>query len=292
MATLLHFIVTRKNYKDYINSLYTRIHRPEAFEAQIQTFLQEAQSASTDPRQNEMVEYIFKNHLHSPHDPEFQLKFPDYGSYCYIAFDVVELIEIESANAPWLYRAVWERAKQQAITTVVVYCQKALAAYSKYGKMLGNVQIIVTLTYSAFSNIKGWWNGEISGARCVKSIMDDVVAIAGGVAGGVGGAAIGTLIFPGVGTAIGGFLGGVLGGAVAGGLSSWLTEHIFDLAPTVALEKAYRYLGVSHHCSNDEINKAYRRLALQCHPDKGGNSEDFVKLNTQVAIIKAARGDN
>jgi hypothetical protein len=292
MATLLHFIVTRQNYKDYIDSLYARIYRPEAFEAQIQLFLQEAQSASTDPRQNEMVEYIFKNHLHSPRDPEFQLKFPDYQKYCTVAFDITELIEIQSQKAPLLYQAIWERTKSQAINAVVLYGQKALAAYSKYGKMLGNVKIILTLTYTVFSNIKGWWKGEISGTRCVKSIMDDVAAIAGGVAGAAGGAAIGTALFPGIGTAIGGFLGGLLGGALAGALSCWLTEHIFDLPPTVALEKAYRYLGVSHHCSNDEINTAYRRLALQCHPDKGGKAEDFVKLNTQVAIIKAGRGDD
>lgn len=293
MATLLHFIVTRQNYKYYIDSLYARIYRPEAFEAQIQIFLEEAQSASTDRRQNEMVEYIFKNHLHSPCDPEFQLKFPDYQRYCTIAFDVTQLIETEGRKAPLLYQAIWERTMSQFVANaLVLYGQRAVAAYSKHAKILGNVKIILTLTYTVFSNIKEWWAGEISGTRCVKSIMDDVAAIAGGIGGAAGGAAIGTAIFPGIGTAIGGFLGGLLGGAVAGALSCWLTEHIFDLPPTVALEKAYRYLGVSHHCSNDEINKAYRRLALQCHPDKGGKAEDFVKLNTQVAIIKAGRGDN
>jgi hypothetical protein len=156
-------------------------------------------------------------------------------------------------------------------------------------KQLGNVFIVVTVYKDVFLNIGRWMNGEITGQRCLKSIIDCATALAGSTGGAVGGAAMGTLILPGPGTVIGGLIGGLLGGTAAGFLSKWLTEYIFDLGPHVALDKAYEFLGVSHHCSNHEMNQAYHRLARVHHPDKGGNVETFQKLNYHVAIIKAAR---
>lgn len=52
----------------------------------------------------------------------------------------------------------------------------------------------ISLSFEAIQNILRWWNGEISGARCAKNIVDSMVAIGGGVAGGMGGAAIGGMV--------------------------------------------------------------------------------------------------
>jgi len=42
----------------------------------------------------------------------------------------------------------------------------------------------------------------------------------------------------------------------------------------------YEILGVSKTASADEIKKAFRRLAVQHHPDKeGGNEEKFKEIN-------------
>ncbi|CAF1459730.1 unnamed protein product [Adineta steineri] len=175
---------------------------------------------------------------------------------------------------------------------LALFGERGLNAVIKNGITVGSAKIIITLPYDTYLSIKGWWKGEISGKRCVKCIIDDCAAVAGGAAGAVGGALAGTAVLPGVGTVIGGIFGGLFGGALGGALSKLLTEQIFNLPPTVALEKAYRYLGVSVNCSNDEINSAYHRLALQLHPDKGGKPEEFIKLKTQVALIKIARGDD
>ncbi|CAF0816552.1 unnamed protein product [Adineta ricciae] len=158
------------------------------------------------------------------------------------------------------------------------------------GKIIPIAIVAVQLSWEALKSIRLWWNGEISGKRCAKQIIDGSAAVLGGYAGGVAGVAIGTAILPGYGTLIGSVLGGVAGSLSASALVDWLTQYFFDLPKTVAVENAYKFLSLSLSCSNDEINKKYKQLALQYHPDKGGNAESFHKLQISVAIIKQARG--
>ena len=40
----------------------------------------------------------------------------------------------------------------------------------------------------------------------------------------------------------------------------------------------YEVLGLTKDASMDEVKKAYKRLALLHHPDKGGNVEEFRKI--------------
>lgn len=153
------------------------------------------------------------------------------------------------------------------------------------------VIITIQLSYETIQSIKSWMNGEISGKRCTKQIIDSSASIFGGYAGASVGATIGSMIAPGCGTVAGAVLGGAAGSFTASTFSEWLTEYLFNLPKQVAVENAYRYLGLSSSCSDVELKKQYRTLALLYHPDKkGGSSEDFHKLQISTAIIKQARG--
>jgi molecular chaperone DnaJ len=55
----------------------------------------------------------------------------------------------------------------------------------------------------------------------------------------------------------------------------------------VAKRDYYEVLGVDKSASADEIKKAFRRLAVQYHPDKdGGNEEKFKEVNEAYEVLK------
>ncbi|CAF1539198.1 unnamed protein product [Didymodactylos carnosus] len=170
----------------------------------------------------------------------------------------------------------------------IVNCNQDICAISADQRVAVVSEIIDLAALVAGQNSR--WNCEISDRRYVKNIIDATSAIVGGFAGGAAGIAIGNHLCSRVGTLIGGFTGGIIGTVGAAALSKWLTEYFFDLPPTVALEKAYSYLDLKARCTNTDINSAFKKLALEYHPDKGGSTEDFHKLQYAVAIIKQARG--
>jgi curved DNA-binding protein len=47
----------------------------------------------------------------------------------------------------------------------------------------------------------------------------------------------------------------------------------------------YNTLGVPRNASQEEIKKAFRKLAMTHHPDKGGDSAEFQKLNDAYEVL-------
>jgi molecular chaperone DnaJ len=50
----------------------------------------------------------------------------------------------------------------------------------------------------------------------------------------------------------------------------------------------YEVLGVNKDASADEIKKAYRRLAVEYHPDRGGSEEKFKEIGEAYEVLKDA----
>ena len=51
------------------------------------------------------------------------------------------------------------------------------------------------------------------------------------------------------------------------------------------MEDFYKVLGVNENASQDEIKKAYRKLAVEHHPDKGGDENTFKKISEAYDTI-------
>jgi DnaJ-class molecular chaperone len=47
----------------------------------------------------------------------------------------------------------------------------------------------------------------------------------------------------------------------------------------------YKILNISHHATLEDVKSAYKKKALLTHPDRGGNSEEFNKINTAYETI-------
>ena len=73
------------------------------------------------------------------------------------------------------------------------------------------------------------------------------------------------------------FGGGMPGGGMPGGRGR--------RGKPADTEKMYEILGVEKNASPDVIRKAYRKLAVKFHPDKGGDPEKFKEIQKAFDIL-------
>lgn len=175
--------------------------------------------------------------------------------------------------------------------SLLASADEVIGLVNKSGSVVMVGLAAVYFGYEAIKSIYDWYNGNISGKRCAKNVIDAALTTAAGVGGGIGGAALGSFAGP-----IGIFAGGVIGGAVAANFANFasdrLTQLLFGLPKEVAVENAYKYLGVACNASNADVNAAFRKLCLKHHPDKGGDKQDFIDLQSCMTVIKKSRGES
>lgn len=53
----------------------------------------------------------------------------------------------------------------------------------------------------------------------------------------------------------------------------------------VDTKKFYELLGVEKTATEDQIKKAFRKKALKCHPDKGGDPDVFKEMTHAYEIL-------
>jgi len=49
---------------------------------------------------------------------------------------------------------------------------------------------------------------------------------------------------------------------------------------------AYEVLGVTKSSSDEEIRQAYKRKAMACHPDRGGDVNEFQSIKKAYEILQ------
>ncbi len=54
----------------------------------------------------------------------------------------------------------------------------------------------------------------------------------------------------------------------------------------MAKDDYYEILGISKSASADEIKKAFRRAAVEHHPDRGGDEAKFKEINEAYEVLK------
>lgn len=54
---------------------------------------------------------------------------------------------------------------------------------------------------------------------------------------------------------------------------------------SMTFEEARQVFDIRYGASKDEIKKRFRELALQHHPDKGGEAEKFIEIRTAYAVL-------
>lgn len=155
-------------------------------------------------------------------------------------------------------------------------------------KGAATVLVFGLLSFEAVQSIRQWYNGEISGTRCKMNILNATGSSAGTVLGGAGGVVLGAALGD-LGIVAGSVVGSCVGGVAGNSFASWLTSTFFDVPRDVSLENAYKFLGVTHRASNDEVNKAYRLLLLKHYPGMDGPQEDFHRLQVSLEYIRAHR---
>ena len=112
----------------------------------------------------------------------------------------------------------------------------------------------------------------------------------GAIGGAAGGAWIGSAIGGPIGMAIGGAIGAAVGAATLNALCELLTEAIFDLPKTAALDDAYKFLGLDQRLATvRSINNTVNWLSFTIPTKKAEvktNSSNYIPTSASSGHLE------
>uniref|UniRef100_A0A914CS43 J domain-containing protein n=1 Tax=Acrobeloides nanus TaxID=290746 RepID=A0A914CS43_9BILA len=205
------------------------------------------------------------------------------------------LVRVAINNGP---KVGWQIAKNIKVSPTLLELTSASLIETAFNWVTPLVGFGTILVEAAYLLVYRWyWKRDITGKQVAKRVFDSFCVVfssvlgsiaMGTACGAIGGLAGGPAFMVG-GSIVGGLAGGLGAGLLASTIIDKLTQDLFDLPPTEALEKAYNILEVHHKAENSVVNVAFKRLALVHHPDKGGDKEKFMAIQSAFLVIKAAR---
>ena len=185
------------------------------------------------------------------------------------------------------YLVLSESASAAAVSEQVT---QRLATAGTVAKCASPACVVLTvgmMGYELYSDIRSYWKGEIDGYKCAENLTSSFASVGAGFAGGAGAVALCAGAGP-----CGLIFAGVAGGVLATGLTALgvraIFQGMFGTDRDRALDKAYGVLGLKGRPAPECIRQSYLRLARENHPDKGGDKEEFIKINSAYELIRAS----
>ena len=188
-------------------------------------------------------------------------------------------------NCPMHYISseLHDRAAQAGFESAQSFAK--VSTVCRYASRASLVLTAGTLSYELYSNIQMYWRGEIDGSACAERLTTSFGSTAAGFGGGVAAVALCAGAGP-----CGLLLAGLVGGVACSMFTTMAVSSIFQLFTDrdQSLKRAYEILGLEEGASDFEIRKAYLTLCMKTHPDKGGNPQEFVKVNSAYELIRSS----
>lgn len=79
-----------------------------------------------------------------------------------------------------------------------------------------------------------------------------------------------------------------LAGGAASGMSAFQSASFSTTIPRLSNKDYYKTLGISKTATKDEVKKAYRKRAMETHPDQGGKKEEFAEVSEAYECLSNA----
>lgn len=181
-----------------------------------------------------------------------------------------------------------EAEASATVSQQVALRMQTASTVCKYASRAGLVLSVGLLGYELYSEVRKYWKGEIDGYTCAQNLTTSFSSAAAGFAGGAGAIALCAGAGP-----WGLLFAGVAGALMASGLTTMAVkaafEGIFGTDRERALKKAYEELGLKEGASDHAVRQSYLDLAKRMHPDKGGDKEKFIKINSAYELIRASK---